>query len=189
MRNVLWTIGLLGTLVVSTAATAAAQTGSQTNPYNQPSVNPWCAFNPYNLNAVSCMDTRQAGSGVSVTPTVYKFGEGVVHAPGSELAWVILTNFDTVPQTAVVELLVSGRPQPVMRSVTLAPKERRDLSLHEFTEFGGGGIVTFSTGVYFPLSTGHASLVMRPMTDVWSKVTLPPATVTQGSASAGGSEQ
>jgi hypothetical protein len=186
LRNVLWTVGLLATLVVSTAATAAAQTSGQ-NPY-QLSATPWCAFNPYNLNAVSCMDTRQAGSGVAVTPTVFKFGEGVVHAPGSELAWVILTNFDTIPQTVVVELLVSGRPQPVMRSVTLAPKERRDLSLHEFPELASGNIVTFSTGVYFPLPTGHASLVMRPQTDVWSKVTLPPATVTQGSASAG-SEQ
>src|SRR5262249_47980396 len=140
LRNVLWTVGLLGTLVMGTATIAAAQTGgfnpynappttttttpttpttSTTpttptnttppttpttntgafNPYNQTSVNPWCALNPYDLTQVNCMDTRQRGTGTVVSPTLYKFGEGVVHAPGSELAWVILTNFDSVSQT------------------------------------------------------------------------------------------
>jgi hypothetical protein len=186
LRNVLWTIGLLGTLVAGIATTASAQTPSQLNPYVETAVNPWCSFNPYNSNAVTCMDTRERGTGVSVTPTTYKFGEGVVHAPGSELAWLILTNFDTVTQTVAVELLVSGRTAPIVRTVTLAPKERKDLSLHDFPEFGTGFVVTFSTGVYFPLSTGHASLVMRPATDVFSKVVLPPPTVSGGP---GGSEQ
>lgn len=75
---------------------------------------------------------------------------------------------------------MSGRQTSVTRTVTLAPKERKDLSIHMFQEFGTG-IVTFSTGVYFPLSTGHASLVMRPATDVFSTVTLPPPTVSTGS--------
>jgi hypothetical protein len=134
------------------------------------------------------MDTRARGTGTPVSPTLYKFGEGVIHAPGSELAWIIMTNFDTVAQTVVVELLVSGRAAPITRSVTLAPKERKDLSLHDMPEFGDGSITTFSTGVYFPLSTGHASLVLRPLTDTFSHVTLPPATVSTPGVS-GGSEQ
>jgi hypothetical protein len=181
LRNVLWTIGLLAALTVGTTTNASAQTAGQLNPYVETPVNPYCSFNPYNLNAVSCMDTRERGTGVTVPPTIYKFGEGVINAPGSELAWLILTNFDTVSQTVAVELLVSGRQTPITRTVTLAPKERKDLSIHMFQEFGGGAIVTFSTGVYFPLSTGHASLVMRPATDVFSKVTLPPPTVSTGS--------
>jgi hypothetical protein len=101
---------------------------------------------------------------------------------------VVLSNFDTVAQTVVVELLVSGRNAPITRMVTLDPKERKELSLHDLPEFADGAIVTFSTGVYFPLSTGNASLVMRPLTDTFSHVTLPPATVSSpGSAS--GSEQ
>jgi hypothetical protein len=178
LRNRLWMVGLLGTLVASTAATAAAQTTvGSFNPYAQTAVNPWCALNPYNITEITCMDTRERGTGVLVSPTLYKFGEGVVHAPGSELAWVILTNFDTVPQTVIVELLVSGRSTPVTRSILLQPKERKDLSLHDLPELSGG-IATFSTGVYFPLSTGHASLVLRPLTDTFNHVTLPPPTVT-----------
>jgi hypothetical protein len=216
LRNVLWTVGLLGTVVMGTATMAAAQTGgfnpynsstpttpttpttSNTptttttpstpttttgsyNPYNQTNVNPWCALNPYDVTQVNCLDTRARGTGTVVSPTLYKFGEGVVHAPGSELAWVILTNFDSVSQTVVVELLVSGRNSLITRSITLGPKERKDLSLHDLPEFADGNIATFSTGVYFPLSTGHASLVLRPLTDTFSHVTLPPATVSSGS--------
>ncbi len=177
MRNGLLIVGLLGTLVAGTATTAAAQTTvGQFNPYAQTGVNPWCALNPYNITEITCMDTRERGTGTLVSPTLYKFGEGVVHAPGSELAWIILTNFDTVSQTVIVELLVSGRAMPVTRSMTLAPKERKDLSLHDLPELNGG-IASFSTGVYFPLSTGHASLVMRPLADTFTHVTLPPPTV------------
>jgi len=99
----------------------------------------------------------------------------VVHASGSELAWVILTNFDTQPQTVIVELLVSGRTASITRSITLAPKERKDLGLHDLPELPE--LATFSTAVYFPLTTGHAALVMRPVTDTFSRVTLPPPTV------------
>jgi len=210
LRNVLTTATLIGLLVPGFAGRAAAQTGGF-NPYNTPTtttsptpptttttpgsfnpyansaVNPWCALNPYNTDVVTCMDTRARGTGTPVSPTLYKFGEGVVHAPCSELAWVIMTNFDTVAQTVVVELLVSGRAAPITRSITLAPKERKDLSLHDMPEFSDGNITTFSTGVYFPLATGHASLVMRPLTDTFSHVTLPPATVSTGASS--GSEQ
>jgi len=210
LRNVLTTATLFGVLVLGFAGQASAQ-GGGFNPYNTPTtpttttpstttttttpttttgsfnpyanapVNPWCMLNPYDLTKVSCMDTRAKGTGKVVSPTFYKFGEGVVHAPGSELAWVILTNFDSVAQTVVLEILVSGRTSTVTRSITLAPKERKDLSLHDMPEFEDGNIATFSTGVYFPLSTGHASLVMRPMTDTFSKVTLPPAVVSSGS--------
>jgi hypothetical protein len=165
----------------STPTTPTTTTTGSFNPYANGAVNPWCALNPYDLNTVNCMDTRARGTGTTVAPTLYKFGEGVVHAPGSELAWVILTNFDTVSQTVVLELLVSGRNAPVTRSITLAPKERKDLSLHDLPEFADGGVATFSTGIYFPLSTGHASLVMRPATDTFSHVTLPPAVVSNGS--------
>jgi hypothetical protein len=211
LRNVLTTATLIGLLVPGFAGLAAAQTGGF-NPYNTPTttttpttptstttpgsfnpyknstVNPWCALSPYDTNTVTCMDTRSQGTGTLVSPTLYKFGEGVIHAPGSELAWIIMTNFDTVAQTVVVELLVSGHASPITRSVTLAPKERKDLSLHDMPEFADGSITTFSTGVYFPLSTGHASLVMRPITDTFSHVTLPPATVSTPGASSG-SEQ
>jgi hypothetical protein len=203
LRNVLTTASLLGMLVLGLAGSVSAQTGGF-NPYNTPTtpttstpttttttgsfnpyadapVNPWCMLNPYDLTKISCMDTRTKGTGKVVSPTLYKFGEGVVHAPGSELAWVILTNFDNATQTVVLEILVSGRTSPVTRSITLAPKERKDLSLHDMPEFADGNIATFSTGVYFPLSTGHASLVMRPITDTFSKVTLPPAVVSSGS--------
>jgi len=179
LRNTLSMIGLLSALVASNAATAAAQTPvGQFNPYTQTAVNPWCGVSPYNLVDVVCMDIRERGTGNTVAPTLYKFGEGVVHAPGSELAWIILTNFDTVPQTVLVELLVSGRANPITRTVTLAAKERKDLALHDLPEFQSGAIATFSTGVYFPLPTGHASLVMRPQTETFSHVTLPPPTVT-----------
>jgi len=187
LRNVFVTVGLVGTLVAGIASTAGAQTVGAFNPYNQTAVNPWCALNPYDLTQVNCMDTRARGTGTVVPPTLYKFGEGVIHAPGSELAWVILTNFDSVSQTVVVELLVSGRNAPITRSITLAPKERKDLSLHDLPEFANDGIVTFSTGVYFPLNSGHASLVMRPLTDTFSHVTLPPAVVSSPTTS--GSEQ
>ncbi len=193
MRNVLTTVGVLGMLVIGLAGQASAQTFNpynstptttttgSFNPYASAPVNPWCMLNPYDLTKITCMDTRAKGTGKVVSPTLYKFGEGVVHAPGSELAWVILTNFDNVTQTVVLELLVSGRNAPVTRSITLGPKERKDLSLHDLPEFADGNITTFSTGVYFPLSTGHASLVMRPETDTFSKVTLPPAVVSNGS--------
>jgi hypothetical protein len=178
LRNVLLTVGLLSALAASSPVTAAAQTVGQFNPYSQTAVNPWCGVSPYNLTDVVCMDIRERGTGTTVPATLYKFGEGVVHAPGSELAWIILTNFDTVTQTVVVELLVTGRANPITRTVTLAPKERKDLALHDLPEFQAGAIATFSTGVYFPLTTGHASLVMRPQTETFSRVTLPPPTVT-----------
>src|SRR5689334_19126092 len=165
----------------TTSTPTTTNTTGSFNPYVNAPVNPWCMLNPYDLTRISCMDTRTKGTGKVVSPTLYKFGEGVVHAPGSELAWVILTNFDSVSQTVVVELLVSGRNSLITRSITLGPKERKDLSLHDLPEFADGNIATFSTGVYFPLSTGHASLVLRPLTDTFSHVTLPPATVSSGS--------
>jgi hypothetical protein len=182
LRNLLTTVGLLFALVASNAANAAAQTTAGSfNPYNLTNVNPWCGVSPYKPLDIICMDTRTRGTGVAVKPTLYKFGEGVVHAPGSELAWIILTNFDTVAQTVVVEFLASGSTAPITRVITLAPKERKDLALHDLEEFQGG-LVTFSTGVYFPLATGNASLVMRPMVETFSHVTLPPPTVSNGSA-------
>jgi hypothetical protein len=160
-------------------ASAHSTFAQECNPYGHGDTNPACHVIQPEPSPAQCIDPYGTGvmcsvAGVNTTATVFKFGEGVVHAPGSELAWIILTNFDTVGQTTFVELLL-GSGQRVKRSVTLQPKERKDLSLHEFPELAG--LVTFSTGVYFPLSTGHASLVMRPQSDVWAKVVLPPPTV------------
>lgn len=116
------------------------------------------------------------GTATPLAPTVYKFTEGVVHAPGSELAWLVLANFDDVPQTVLVSFLVQGSTQVIWRTATLPAHGRVSMELHTDPSFDH--VVGFSTRVYWP-GDGDAQLVLRPAADPFSRATLPPPTVTR----------
>jgi hypothetical protein len=152
-----------------------------TKPYDQ---NPACRFVPFIIDRqgnmvdrephVPCSQPTSSGI-VRMDPTVYSFAEGAVHLPGSELAWVVLANFRTVPITVVVETLLSGGGF-WYQEVDIKPLERHSLELHSHPSMQFA--TTFSVRVFWP-GDGDAQLVLRPAVDTFSKVTLPPATVTK----------
>src|SRR5689334_15291014 len=115
--------GFVILLSVLSAATAAAQDPP-------PAV---CELNPYPVGGVvqvKCYVETPTTRTV-VPPTVFRFGEGVVHAPGSELAWIILTNFDATPQTVTLEFLMQGDDRPIWRTFTVPGYQRLPYALHE----------------------------------------------------------
>lgn len=122
---------------------------------------------------VSCSVTV-AGVTTDIQPTLYKFGEGVVHAPGSELAWLVVSNFDAVPVTVTVRFLVQGSTQIVTHQITAPPRTRQPYEIHNDTALAG--LKTFSTRVYSPGET-DISLVLRPTTDPFARTILPPVDV------------
>jgi hypothetical protein len=137
-----------------------------------------CRLNPYpdphGKVGVDCVRFTETGI-TPVKTTVFMFGEGVVHAPGSELAWVIVTNFDPTPQVITIELVAQGSGSPNWRQFTLAPFERFPFAVHDDDDFAG--MHAFTTRVFVAGDT-DAVLVMRPATDSFSRATLPAATVT-----------
>jgi hypothetical protein len=136
-----------------------------------------CELNPYAQFGgprVICVEVVN-GITAEIAPTIYKFTEGVVHAPGSELAWLVLANFSDSPQTITAEFLVEGTTQMVWLTEKLAARERRAVSLHSNSQFNA--VRAFSTRVYWP-GDGDTQLVMRPAADTFGRVTLPPPTVT-----------
>jgi len=122
---------------------------------------------------VVCAITH-AGVETSIEPTLYKFGEGVVHAPGSELAFLIVSNFDTVPVTVTVRFLIQGSAQIVTRTITADPRERKVYDLTSDSAFAG--LTTFSTRIYAP-GESDISLVLRPAVDSFARTILPPLDV------------
>lgn len=107
-------------------------------------------------------------------PTVYKFGEGVVHAPGSELAFLIIANFEPTELNVTVRFLVQGSTQVVTRMITAAPRTRQAYAVHDDDLFTG--LKTFSTRVYSP-GEADVSLVLRPSADPFARTILPPVDV------------
>jgi hypothetical protein len=154
-----------GVFVIAMAASAQAQDEHK------------CELMPYvqfGGPRVRCVEVV-SGITTEIQPTVYKFTEGVVHAPGSELAWLVLANFADIPQTVTAEFLVEGSTEIIWITETLAPHERKSVDLHSNSQFKS--VRNFSTRVYWP-GDGDTQLVMRPATDPFGRVTLPPPTVT-----------
>lgn len=148
----------------------------------QPAPPAVCGLDPYVYAGigprVKCWTATPDGSTQTpVAPTVYKFGEGVVHAPGSELAWVILANFDETPQGVELEYIITGAPYPVWRHYTVPAHARYPVPVHEDAEFAG--LATFNVRVFWP-GDGDAQLVMRPASDPFSRATIPAPAVTSG---------
>lgn len=128
-------------------------------------------------DAVTCSNTTPNAAPVAVAPTIFRFTEGVVQAPGSELAFVILANFDTAAKGVEVEYLLQGQPRPVWRSYVVQPHERRAIAVHEDPAFPA--LSAFSVRVFWP-GDGDAQLVMRPAVDAFSRATIPAPAVTSG---------
>jgi len=124
-------------------------------------------------DAVICTETI-GGVETPIAPTLYKFGEGVVHAPGSELAFLIVSNFESTPLTVTVRFLVQGSTQIVTRTVTAAPRTREPYLIHDDLSFVG--LKTFSTRVYAPGDI-DVSLVLRPASEPFARTILPPLDV------------
>ena len=168
------TIGGVFSMLMFVVANAAGQTSAPATV--------GCELNPYPLlgkpPAVNCWTLDAAGTTrTPIAPTVYKFGEGVVHAPGSELAWVILTNFDNTPQTVTLEFIQQGDPRPVWRTYPVLAHQRLPIAIHDDDEFVG--LVTFNTRVFWA-GDGDAQLVMRPTIEPFTRATIPAPTVTSG---------
>lgn len=116
-----------------------------------------------------------AGVETPMPPTIIRFGEGVVHAPGSELAWVVVANYDPVPVTVTLRFLVQGVGL-VTRTFDVGAHARNGYPVHDDPLLAG--LRTFSTRAYVPGDV-DVSLVLRPQTNPWSHVTLPPADTTR----------
>lgn len=165
-------VGLFSMLVV--AASVAAQTPAA------PPAN--CDLDPYNYAnstpTVRChlLDARGTTE-VPIAPTVYRFGEGVVHAPGSELAFLILTNFDDTPQGVELEYILQGNPRPQWRHYVVQAHERLPIPVHDDPMMTA--LTTFNVRVFWP-GDGDAQLVMRPAIDPFSRATIPAPAVTSG---------
>lgn len=110
-----------------------------------------------------------------VAPTVHTFTEGVVRAPGSELAYITLANYDLVPVTVIVRFLVTGIGL-VEDEVTVKAQSRAGYEVHANPALGTG-LRTFSVRVYAPDATTDVGLVLRPVSDPWSRAILPGDTV------------
>ena len=134
-----------------------------------------CLPNPYAMAmrqpAVQCVAPDAAGIRRVVTPTVHSIGEGVVHAPGSELAFLILTNFDSTAQGVEVQYLIQGEAQPVWRHYVVQGFERTPILVHDDPLFAG--LRTFTVRAFWP-GEGSTQLVMRPAADPFSHATIPP---------------
>lgn len=123
---------------------------------------------------VVCTSTV-GGVETPLDPTIVRFGEGVVHAPGSELAFLVVANYDQIPITVTIQLLVSGLGL-VTRTLDVPPDTRTGYALHDDPALTG--LRTFSTRVYAPGDV-DVSLVLRPQVNPWSHATLPPFDVTR----------
>lgn len=166
------TLGRCYSVLAFLIATAAAA-GAQTPPTAV------CELNPYPVGGVVRVHcwTETSTTRVDVPPTVFRFGEGVVHAPGSELAFLVLTNFEAAPQTVTIEFIMQGDARPIWRTFTLQAHQRLPIEVHDDDAFAG--LVTFNTRVFWA-ADGDASLVMRPNVDPFSRATIPPPAVTSG---------
>jgi hypothetical protein len=152
-------------LMFALAAPAAAQ-----SPYDGPPSYPtWCApENPYNLPA-GCPPISVVAERAS---TIVAIPEGVVHAPGSELAYAVITGLSAGYQNVVVQFIAEGRA-PVTRYLMVGPNSRTSIEAHAAYE----GLTTFSTVVYCERACA-ASLVMRPAgPNFWSSPTIVAAQV------------
>jgi hypothetical protein len=141
-----------------------------------------CGLDPYvytgTAPTVKCSVLDSAGTTqIPVAPTVYRFGEGVVHAPGSELAFVIVTNFDDTPQGVELEYIIQGNPRPQWRHYVVQAHERLPIPVHDDPVFTN--LTTFNLRVFWP-GDGDASLVMRPAVDAFSRATIPAPAITTG---------
>lgn len=125
-------------------------------------------------DVVECTSTT-GGIETPIAPTIVRFGEGVVHAPGSELAWVVVANFDAVPIVVTIRFLVQGLGL-VTRTMEIPARGRVGYSVHD--DYLLTGLRTFSTRVYVPGDAG-VSLVLRPAADSWAHTVLPPPDVSR----------
>lgn len=123
---------------------------------------------------ISCV-TLTGAVETPAQPNIHSIGEGVVRAPGSELAYLVVANYDTVPVSVAVRFLVSGVGL-VSRQVDVPALSRAAYEVHNDDAFGPG-LRTFSTRVYAPGSNIDVSLVMRPLVNPWSQAVLPPLAV------------
>jgi len=126
---------------------------------------------------VSC-STVIAGTVTDVTPVIHRFGEGVANAPGSEQAFLIIANYNTVPVTVLIRALVNGRAGVISESLTIPAQNRISYPLHVDSNIViSPAITTFSLRVYAPDDNVDISLVLRPVVEFWAHPTFSPMNV------------
>lgn len=156
------------TLALTLIATTAAAQTTPFDPYdpNDPRhAASWCGqFNPYLGEPRNCLPLTDVAERAM---TILAIPEGVVHAPGAEMAYLVVTPVDDAVQNIVVQFIVGGR-EPIVRYLMAAPKSRLSVEAHRAIE----GMTAFSAVVYCEKSCA-AALTMRPAgPEFWSRPTV-----------------